>query len=212
MYPPQGGWPVKKQTLSAEKVPSAPLSLDTLTRLAILTLTTLCTAISAIPLAAQEKPSSGALAGGLFFNAEASAKDVGLLLYPGAQPHTEKEDDKASAKFGLWGNAFAFKLAVLKLESGDPAEKVAAFYKKALAKFRTVLDCGMACPPASDRGKSGSSKELACANDKPEPGTMMFKAGTKEKQHAVAIQPNGRGSVFQLVSVESPDSDKNKNK
>jgi hypothetical protein len=39
---------------------------------------------------------------------------------------------------------------------------------------------------------------------------MEFKAGTKEKQHVVGIEPNGSGSVFQLVYVESPDSDKKK--
>jgi hypothetical protein len=39
---------------------------------------------------------------------------------------------------------------------------------------------------------------------------MTFKAGTKEKQRIVGIQPSGAGSIFQLVYVESPDSDKKK--
>ena len=54
------------------------------------------------------------------------------------------------------------------------------------------------------------SKKLTCEDDKPDPGDMTFKAGTKEKQHVVGIQPSGTGSVFQLVYVESPDSDKKK--
>lgn len=33
----------------------------------------------------------------------------------------------------------AFKRAVPKLESSDPMDKTAAFYKKALAKYGTVL-------------------------------------------------------------------------
>jgi len=172
---------------------------------------------AALPLAAQEKPGSATREGKqeqggveLFFNAEASAKDVGLPLYPGARPQKDTEDDSPSAKFGMWGNALAFKLAVLKLESSDPMDKIAAFYRKALAKYGTVLDCGSASPPASNRGKSGSLKPLDSASDKPGPGKMVFKAGTKEKQHVVAIQPNGRGSAFQLVYVESPDSEKEK--
>jgi hypothetical protein len=147
---------------------------------------------------------------GAYFNAEASAKDVGLPIYPGARPHKDKDDDKPSAKFGLWGNAFAFKLAVLKLESNDSPEKVAAFYKKALGKYGTVLDCANPSSPASEKQKSASSKQLDYESDKPDPGNLEFKAGTKEKQHVVGIRPNGQGSIIDLVYIESPDSDKQK--
>jgi len=167
-------------------------------------------------LAAQEKQDKesaggkGSQGAGVYFNAEASAKDVGLPIYPGARPHKEKDDDSTSAKFGLWGGAFGFKLALVKLESSDSPQKVAAFYKKALAKYGTVLDCSTASSQTSDKDESESSKKLTCEDDKPKPGEMEFKAGTKEKQHIVGIEPNGTGTVFQLVYVESPDSDKKK--
>src|SRR5215472_17935924 len=148
-------------------------------------------------LAAQEKQDKEAEGGkgskgaGIYFNAEASAKDVGLPIYPGARPHKEKSDDSDSVKMGLWGGSFAFKLAVVKLESNDSPQKVAAFYKKALAKYGTVLDCGAASPQAGEKEENESSSQVTCEDDKPEPGHMAFKAGTKEKQHAVAIQPSG---------------------
>lgn len=170
----------------------------------------------ALPLAAQEKPGKEASGGkgnkgaGIYFNAEAGAKDVGLPVYPGARPHKEKENDSESIKMGLWGSSFAFKLAVLKLESNDSPEKVAAFYKKALAKYGTVLDCGAASSQTGEQSGNKSSKQLTCEDDKPKPGEMLFKAGTKEKQHLIGIEPNGSGSVFQLVYVESPDSDTEK--
>jgi hypothetical protein len=170
----------------------------------------------ALPLGAQEKPEKEAAGGkgskgaGIYFNAEASAKDVGLPMYPGARPHKEKDNDSESAKMGLWGGSFAFKLAVLKLESNDSPEKVAAFYKKALAKYGTVLDCREASSQTGEQSGNKSSKQLTCEDDKPKPGEMEFKAGTKEKQHLVGIEPNGTGSVFQLVYVEAPDSDKQK--
>lgn len=170
----------------------------------------------ALPLAAQEKPDKESAGGkgnkgaGIYFNAEADAKDVGLPMYPGARPHKEKDNDSESAKMGLWGSSFAFKVAVLKLESNDSPERVAAFYKKALAKYGAVLDCREASSQTSEKGGSKSSKQLTCEDDKPKPGEMEFKAGTKEKQHIVGIQPNGSGSLFQLVYVESPDSDKDK--
>ena len=169
-----------------------------------------------LPLTGQEKPDKEAALGkgnkgaGIYFNAEASAKDVGLPVYPGARPHKEKENDSESVNMGLWGGSFAFKLAVLKLESNDSPEKVAAFYKKALAKYGTVLDCREASSQTGEQSGNKSSKQLTCEDDKPKPGEMEFKAGTKEKQHIVGIEPNGSGSVFQLVYVESPDSDKQK--
>src|SRR5215467_5438591 len=167
-------------------------------------------------LAAQEKQEKEAEGGkgskgaGIYFNAEASAKDVGLPVYPGARPHREKDDDSTAAKFGLWGGSFAFKLAVVKLESNDSPQKIAAFYKKALAKYGTVLDCGAASSQGGDKDENESSKKLTCEGDKPEPGKMTFKSGTKEKQHVIGIEPNGNGTLFQLVYVESPESDKKK--
>jgi len=140
---------------------------------------------------------------GAVFNAEATAKDVGLPVYPGARPHKDKDDDKSSAKFGLWGSSFAFKLAVVKLETNDSPEKVAAFYKKALAKYGTVLDCRNVSSHTGDKAKEGGA--LDCESDQPEPGNMTFKAGTKEKQHVVGIERNGNGSIIKLVYVESPD-------
>ena len=166
-------------------------------------------------LKAQEKPDKesagkGSQGAGIYFNAEAGAKDVGLPVYPGARPRKDKDSENPSAKFGLWGSSFAFKLAVVKLESNDSPQKVAAFYKKALAKYGTVLDCSDASSQIGQKDENESSKKLTCEGDKPDPGNMTFKSGTKDKQHVVGIEPNGSGSVFQLVYVESPDSDKKK--
>ena len=166
--------------------------------------------------AAQEGPDKEAAGGkrsqsaGIYFDAEANGKDVGLPIYPRARPRRDKDENQSSAKFGLWGSSFAFKLAVVKLESEDAPQKVAAFYKKALAKYGTVLDCAAAPPEAADKSESKSSNQISCESDKPGPGEMTFKAGTKEKQHIVGIQPSGTGSLFELVYFESPDADKKK--
>lgn len=139
---------------------------------------------------------------GLIVSAQATAKEVGLPIYPGAIPHKDKdhENDSPAAKLGLWGNSFGFKLVVLKMESKDAPRKVAEYYQKALAKYGTVLDCTNATRTLED--KEEKSEKLTCSDDKPEKGGMLFKAGTKEKQHVVGVQPNGTGTVFQLVYVE----------
>jgi hypothetical protein len=154
-----------------------------------------------------EQDQSGA---GVMVSKQATAKDVGLPVYPGAKAHKDEKDDSPSVQMGLWGSSFGFKLAVMKMESNDAPEKIAEFYKKALAKYGTVLNCSDASQKTSSKNKTGASNQIDCEDDKPEKGGLVFKAGTKEKQHIVGIQPNGQGSVFQLVYVEARGDDKEK--
>src|SRR6266849_4271934 len=154
-----------------------------------------------------EQDQSGA---GAMLSKQATAKDVGLPLYPGARAHKDEKDDSPTVQMGIWGSSFGFKLAVMKMESNDAPEKIAEFYKRALAKYGTVLNCSDPSQKASAKDKGGSSNKLECDDDKPEKGGLVFKAGTKEKQHVVGIQPNGSGSLFQLVYVEARGDDKEK--
>ncbi len=178
------------------------MSLDTTAAAAFLLLASTC--FFAPHTSAQEPSGAGAV-----ISAEASAKDVGLPLYPGSVRHKDKNDDMDGANFGLWGGGSGFKLVVLKMESGDSAEKVANFYKKALAKYGKVLDCSNPVAASQDTKKPAteeegkSSKVLTCGDDKPEKGGTLYKAGTSDKHHLAAIQPNGKGSLYQLVFVDA---------
>jgi len=147
---------------------------------------------------------------GVTFSKQATARDVGLPVYPGARAHKDEKDDSPAVQMGLWGSSFGFKLAVMKMESNDAPEKVAEFYKKALGKYGTVLNCSDPSQNAKTKDKNGSSNRLECDDDKPEKGGQVFKAGTKEKQHVVGIQSNGQGCLFQLVYVEARGDDKEK--
>jgi hypothetical protein len=51
--------------------------------------------------------------------------------------------------------------------------------------------------------RDDKSDKLTCGDDKPDKGGMLFKAGTKEKQHIVGVEPNGTGTVFQLLYIEA---------
>jgi hypothetical protein len=153
-------------------------------------------ALSSLPVSAQEEKGAGAV-----LSPEAKAKDVGLAIYPGSKAHKEKDDDSPSANFGLWGGGSAFKLAILKMETVDAPEKVAAYYRKALARYGTVLDCSKSSRSSESTARDVSSEGLTCGDDKPESGGMLFKSGTKEEQHIVAIQPWGNGTLYQLIYV-----------
>jgi hypothetical protein len=149
---------------------------------------------------------------GIVFDANARAKDVGLPIFPGSRPHKDKENDSPSANMGLWGKSSGFKLAVMKMESDDSPEKIAAFYKKALAKYGKVLDCSNAQPASADADKADkddSSNKLTCDDDHPDkPGDLVLKSGTKQMQHIAAIQPHGKGSLYQLIAVGSWGNEK----
>src|SRR5271163_4001628 len=113
---------------------------------------------------------------GLVISAQATAKEAGLPLYPGAIPHKDEKNDSSAANLGLWGSTFGFKLVVLKMESSDSPEKVAAFYQKALAKYGTVLNCSGTSKTQGDKEKSDSSKKLTCDDDHADAGELVFKA------------------------------------
>ncbi len=170
--------------------------------------------VLALPASAQNKKNSGANEDddddsiGFIASKNASAKEVGLPLYPGSQRHRDNSKDSPALQLGAWGGSSGFKLVVLKMESNDPPEKVTAFYHKALGKYGKVLNCSGSSGAAGASGKSKSSKELDCESDHPDNGETVLKAGTKQEQHIASIKPNGSGSFYDLVYVEARGGDK----
>jgi len=145
---------------------------------------------------------------GLTVSAEATAKEVGLPVYPGARLHKDNPSENSQANLAFWTSSMGFKLVVLKYESDDAVEKVSAFYRKALGKYGRVLQC-----TSTDENKSEKhegSKDLDCGDDKPEKGAIELKAGTRERQHVVGVEPRGGGSKFELVYIEAHSSDDSK--
>jgi hypothetical protein len=162
----------------------------------------LVASLFAMPILGQEPEKDGA---GIIVSGKTSAQDVGLPFYPGSTPRKDNSDESPAARLGLCAGGSGFKLAVVKMDSADSPEKVAAFYKKALAKYGKVLDCSHV--PASS-GEDKNSNALSCGDDKPDPGGMLFKSGTKEKQHLVSVKPNAKGASYDLVALGNWSSNK----
>ena len=60
------------------------------------------------------------LAAGLDIHADADGKDVGLPIYPGAVKRAESgSGDSGAFSFGVWGDSFGFKLAVVSYRTTD---------------------------------------------------------------------------------------------
>lgn len=165
---------------------------------------------SPLPLAAQNKAEQGRKDSkkgvGFVLSENVTEQDLGLPIYPGARKHKDQSDSSSAVQMGLRGGSSGFKLAVLKLESDDPPTKVADFYRKALAEYGRVLECVK--PPAKTEKPAESSTELTCDADDAAGQGFTLKAGTKEKQHVVAVKPAGSRTHFALVYVEASGSKK----
>ena len=162
-------------------------------------------AAAALPAVAQDKKASDANKSdgdsiGFIASKNASAKEVGLPVYPGSRRHKDDSDDSAALQLGAWGGSSGFKIVVLKMESDDAPGKVTAFYRKALSKYGKVLNCSDSATPAE---KDKSSNGLDCDSDHPEKGETVLKSGTKEMQHIASVKTNGNGSVYDLVYIEA---------
>ena len=168
----------------------------------------------------QDKPSDNDNISASFnLGKDASAKDVGLPLYPGSHRHQDSKDDSASLNMGLSGGSSGFKVAMLKMDSTDSPDKIAAFYRKALSKYGKVLTCsgpGSDSPASAKDSSAGATKDaaksstLSCDNDKPDKDDIELKAGTKQNQHVVGIKPEGAVTTYQLVYIETHGLDDDK--
>jgi hypothetical protein len=151
-------------------------------------------------------------AAGLDIHADADAKDVGLPIYPGAVKKADKGDDNAGFSFGVWGESFGFKLAVVSYRSEADIDAVAGFYREAMGRYGPVIDCSRnvkkkKSAPGADDTKSNRNLPVTCDDDTPDAGGRLFKVGTHGAQRVFRVRPLDGGVSFQLVKVESRGED-----
>lgn len=129
---------------------------------------------------------------------EATAADAGLPTYPGAKEYKEAGDSSSGANIGISTPLFGFKVVALKLQTSDEPERVAAFYRRALSKYGTVLECS---DVSQGKRTSESGDELVCDPDEDDEHSVVYKVGTKQNQRIVAIKSHGSGTRFDLVHL-----------
>jgi hypothetical protein len=154
--------------------------------------------------AQDNKKDDDSFSAGINLSAKADAKDVGLPLYPNSKPHKDKDDDSSSVNFGIFGGSLGVKFAVMKEETDATPEKVAEFYKKALRKYGTVLDCTNA-PALTQEQKDANEKSntLACDDDHAGKGGFVLKAGKHDDQHIVSVEAGAPATVYALVYMST---------
>jgi hypothetical protein len=143
--------------------------------------------------------------GGIHVSKGADVHDTGLPVYPGATPKTkgDSDDDEKSANVDISTSAFGLKVVALEYQTDATTDKVIAFYKDKLKQYGNVLECHTNDKHYNYEAHSDADKdhsdELKCEGS--DGKTIELKAGTKNNQHIVAINPDGKGSNFALVYV-----------
>jgi hypothetical protein len=142
--------------------------------------------------------------GGIHVRNDASAADVGLAVYPGARLKQKDGGDDKNANVNISGFGYGVKVVALEYESDDVPSKLLAFYRDQLKKYGSnILECHTAhIDVGADINDSNhNSHDLTC--DGTSGSNVELKVGTKENQHIVAVEPDGKGSSFSLVYVRT---------
>jgi hypothetical protein len=146
--------------------------------------------------------------GGIHVSKDANAGDVGLAVYPGARLKQKDGGDDKNANVDISGFGFGLKVVALEYESDDTPDKLVAFYRDQLKKYgNSILECHTAHLDVNANVKDSdhNSHELTCEGSSG--SNVELKVGTKENQHIVAVEPEGKGSSFSLVYVRTHGKD-----
>ncbi len=144
--------------------------------------------------------------GGIHVHKDADVADTGLTVYPGARLKQGNHDgDDKSANVNISGFGFGVKVVALEYESNDAPSKVIAFYRDQLNKFGKVLECHTSnhldVSTNFNDDSDKNSHALTCTGNGG--NNVELKVGTRENQHIVAVEPEGKGSSFSLVYVRT---------
>ena len=148
------------------------------------------------------------LVGGIHVSKGADAADVGIAVYPSARLKQDDANGKdKSANVNISSFGFGLKVVALEYGSDDAPEKLIAYYKDQLKKYGKVLECHTSHFNVNPdiQGSDHGSHELTCEDSSG--NNVELKVGTKENQHIVAVEPDGKGSSFSLVYVRTHGKD-----
>ena len=150
--------------------------------------------------------------GGLHVRSDqTSAGDLGLPVYPGANVTPDHEGDKSAdvhLGFGQW----QLRVQVVSYTTPDAKDKVVAFYKSAMGRFGSVIECQGNHPVGS---VSITSEGLSCNEESrgqvnvngmgEDENGFTLRAGSRRHQHIFALKNSGdSGTHFALIELQLP--------
>lgn len=146
-------------------------------------------------------------------NDAAGIEGIGLPVYPGSEMVKKKDKDNGSADVNLSFGKFQLRVKAASYRTPDDPEKVNAFYRNALKKYGVVIACQhdqpIGTPTRTDEGLTcadNDKKHVEAKVDVSASDKMELKAGSKQHQHIVGIEPEASGTKFGLVALDLPVS------
>lgn len=151
-----------------------------------------------------------------------NSADVGLPVYPGAIETGQHGDDSGSADIHINFGEWHLHVEAIGYKSGDPEDKLIAFYKSAMATYGDVLTCkdkvAIGQPTKTSRGLTcangheydvtmsldASKKHGNVSTATPISGAIKLLAGSPENQHMVEFHPTSDGTKFSIVVIQLP--------
>jgi len=143
--------------------------------------------------------------GGIHVDDDANVRDTGLSVYPGARKKEKTGDDNKSANVNISSGFFGVKVVAIEYESDDPPSKVQAFYQDQLKKFGHVIQCRTSKHGDDLNVKVGhehGKQEVRCEGSN-SGNIVELKVGTEDDQHLVSVGPQGNGTEFALVFIQT---------
>ena len=150
--------------------------------------------------------------GGVHVNTDqVNASDLGLPVYPGAEP-VRGDDKHKSADVRLGFGEWQLHVRAVTYSTADSQDKVTDFYRKALGRFGDVITCENKTPVGTP---TVTSEGLTCADDGKNVKVdnedfssregVQLKAGSKRHQHIVGFEhPRDGKTRFALVALDLP--------
>ncbi len=133
------------------------------------------------------------------------ARDTGLPLYAGAKPFEKQKDGHNAANVNISSSFFGLKVVAAEYTTPDAPAKVHDFYQNALKSFGKVVECkGEYTGFKYDKGNADQDTPVDCSdahgNSTDE---IQLKVGTRHHQRVVSVKPDGTGTRFALVYVNT---------
>lgn len=139
---------------------------------------------------------------------EPATVSLGLPIYPGAQL-VKKDNDHGAADVNLSFGKFHLRVKAATYRTGDSPDKVQSFYRDALRRYGTVIQCNnnqaVGTPSQTEEGLTcDNNKENHVSVNSDVSSKTELKAGSKQHQHIVAIDADGSGTKFGVIALDLP--------
>ena len=135
------------------------------------------------------------------------ARDTGLPLYAGAKPYEKEKDGHNAANVNISSEFFGLKVVAAEYTTPDAPAKVHDFYLNALKTYGKVIECKGSYDnhiKANKGDNENSGKPVDCSDVQGNhDDEVQLKVGTDDHQRIVGVKPEGSGTRFSLVYVNT---------